>query len=281
MNGKKMRPIILYLILSVFLCSCGSPKGAGSLISQAKSKHGPCTVVSKTKDSNGGWDVVLKDDLQGFEYRVSSYMRTDTLDGAEMGSFPGESDTFRYSLMEYVGNQHSKDLNNICMLYNATYELFGDTLVISASTEQEGINAACECAAVLQQENLKNRLDGVCVVAVNNSISEWIYNEEYARIRLPNTSPIDPNQEVIDYYTDFARSHYDMTATYLRTEQGTFGQTGADFNRIANVEGPEITGPDSPVTLYYFQGFGGKEFYVCNFTVYDDEMVHYQWYSNY
>ena len=279
--GKKSFTFMCCLCMAVLLTACGSPKSANSLISNAKFKHGACTVVSKTKESDGGWTVVLKDDLQGFEYTVSSYMEDFNLDGSSFGSFATEWDNFDLRLFEYVIAQHSIELASICSSHNASYDTGIGDLVIMAPDEVYGGAAAIECAEVLQSENLNHRMDGVTIWVRTDTYPDYADNEHLGSVVLPDTSFRNEDDETIAYFTEMAKLQYDSTAVYVRTEQGTFGQTGADYNRIANVEGPEITGPDSPVTLYYFKNWAGKEFFLCNFTCYDDEFVHYQWYSNY
>jgi len=151
-----------------------------------------------------------------------------------------------------------------------------------APSEATGGAAACECAEVIQSENLKNRMDGVTIWVSTDTYPDYIDNEHLGSVVLPDISFRNEDAEKIAYFTDMAKLQYDATAVYLRTEQGTFGQTGADYNRIANCDGDlVITGADSPVTFYYFKNWIGKEFYLCNFTYYDEEYVHYHWYSDY
>ncbi|MCR5120214.1 MAG: hypothetical protein K6B44_11435 [Lachnospiraceae bacterium] len=270
------------LCMIVLLTACGSPKSANSLISAAKHKHGKCTVVSKTKGNDGGWTVVLKDDLQGFEYTVSSYMEDMSIDGSSFGTYPYDSDTFDMDLFAYVISLHSNELATICSNHNVRYDASMGELVIMAPSEATGGAAACECAEVIQSENLKNRMDGVTIWVSTDTYPDYIDNEHLGSVVLPDISFRNEDAEKIAYYTDMAKMQYDATAVYLRTEQGTFGQTGADYNRIANCDdGLVITGADSPVTFYYFKNWTGKEFYLCNFTYYDEEYVHFHWYSDY
>nr|MCR5049372.1 hypothetical protein [Saccharofermentans sp.] len=63
----------LSVISSVILVTGCSPESARGLIRQARRDHGPCEVVSQTTDDEGSV-VVLRDELQGFEYQVSSNM---------------------------------------------------------------------------------------------------------------------------------------------------------------------------------------------------------------
>lgn len=267
--------------MMVLLVGCGSPKSARSLISKAKAKHGACTVVSKTKESDGGWTVVLKDDLQGFEYTVRSYMDDINIDGSSFGTYPYEWDNFDQKLFDYVITLHASDLATICADHNARYDISAGALVIMAPSEDEGGAAASECAEVIQSENLNNRLDGVTIWVMTDTYPEPMDNEHLGSVLLPDTSYRNQDDERVAYYTDMARMQYDSTAVYLKTVQGTFGQTGADINRIANSDGQEITGPDSPVTMFYFKNAAGKEFYLCDFNYYDEEWVNFRWYSNY
>lgn len=191
MSVKKRSLLLGCILLAMLLGGCGKAKGAGGLVSQAQKEHGPCTVVSETQGSDGGWEVVLYDELQGFEYKVSSYMDDFSLDGSSFGSFPGQYDSFKQCLLEHVCTLHRQEMDDISAAYAVNYDLgLYPDIVINAPTLADGRLAAAELARTLQT---------------------------------------------------------DMT----------------------------------PVRFFYFRASNGKEYYLCDFTYYDESFSDYSWYTNY
>lgn len=156
---------IVILAAMMTLTGCGEPKKARALVREAQRVHGPCEVVSQS-ETEDGVRVVLRDELQGFEYTVSSGMNSIDIDGANFGSVPGSSDGFSSALMEYVIGETEFDIDRICSEYGLTrdengginYFYFGED--VDESRAIEGLEAIAE---VLQEYNLKNRLDGVII----------------------------------------------------------------------------------------------------------------------
>ena len=86
-----MRRLLLSLtvIFSFLLLAAGcSVKNANSLVRMAIRDHGDADVVSKV-ETEDHTEVILKDKLQGFEYKVTSRMDDINVDGAHFGSLPG------------------------------------------------------------------------------------------------------------------------------------------------------------------------------------------------
>ncbi|MCR5250508.1 MAG: hypothetical protein K6E50_07885 [Lachnospiraceae bacterium] len=274
---------VLVLILAVCLAGCGKPKSAKSLASAAKSQYGACTVVSKTQTANGS-RVTLRDKLQGFEYHAWSGMDELYIDGSSFGSLPSNGDDFKISLINHVIGLHREELDDVCDDHGATFrapEKQDDMIVIMASSLKEGEAAACECAEILQQENLESRLDGLLIIVTGNADPDWLRNERYGSVCLPDTSWRTPEDEERDFYIGRARSQTDPKAVYLRTEKGVFRDTGADLGQVVNTLGSDYPEKaDDPVTFYYFRSSSGNEYYVCDFMIYD-EQYDMRYFTNY
>jgi hypothetical protein len=283
MSVKKRSLLLGCLLLAVLLGGCGKAKGAGGLVSQAQKEHGPCTVVSETQGSDGGWEVVLYDELQGFEYEVSSYMDDFSLDGSSFGSFPGQHDSFKQRLIEHVCTQHRQEMDDISAAYGVSYdpEMYPD-IVINASSLADGRLAAAELARTLQTDNLYNRMDGVMIRLYVGQNSEWVMNDYAGSVTLPDTTMKTADEEELEYFIERAHMETDRGAVYLRTEYGSFKDTGADITRVNSVMGTAYPETDmAPVRFFYFRASNGKEYYLCDFTYYDESFSDYSWYTNY
>ncbi|MCR5807718.1 MAG: hypothetical protein K6G68_11900 [Oscillospiraceae bacterium] len=274
------------VLASLLFTSC-KPADARTLYSRAKRDYGSCTVVSKTVDGDNT-TLVLHDDLQGFDYTVSSSMEAIYIDGSNFGSVPSSDDTFKVDLKKHVLSVTAPALDAACSGDNVRYEqpkYLGDgddILIIRAENGDAGNKAALVCAAAIQEQNLNSRLDGVCIRVYADNEEDYWADENYGSVKLPDIVFRTPEDERVDYYTEMAHMQTDPKAKYLRKEKGRFSDTGAELRRVVNVMGSDIpTSPDSPVTFYYFESSDGTEYYLCDFNYYDEDHSGFAWYTNY
>ncbi|GEM_PF-863736 len=314
MRNKAVFTVLsLSVISSAILVTGCNPKSARGLIRQARRDHGPCEVVSQTTDDEGSV-VVLRDELQGFEYRVSSNMADISIDGASFGSVPASSDSFNRALHNYVLEDAASELEDICEEYGLSEEesnledcfWYSADSDISDQQAQEGIE---KIADVFQRYNLESRMDGWTIYLehdegwltayyeqlMNDYEGEDIYNDpEYSHIlssagggalchigsvRLPDTSFRDPAKEDEDYYLEMAQMK-DPDAVFIRSEEIPFSDTGADlYNVVETYDQSYPRTEDDMVMVYYFEA-DDQEFFICNFLV-NNRVEYGEWYSNY
>lgn len=314
MRNKAVFTVLsLSVISSAILVTGCNPKSANGLIRQARRDHGPCEVVSQTTDDEGSV-VVLRDELQGFEYRVSSNMADINIDGASFGSVPASYDSFNMALHYYVLEDAAAELEDICAEYGLSEEesnledcfRYSADSDISDQQAQEGIE---KIADVFQRYNLESRMDGWTIYLehgegwltayyeqlMNDYEGEDIYNDpEYSYIlssagggdlrhigsvRLPDTSFRDPAKEAEDYYLEMAQMK-DPDAVFIRSEEIPFSDTGADlYNVVETYDQSYPRTEDDMVMVYYFEA-DGQEFFICNFLV-NNRVEYGEWYSNY
>ena len=276
------KAIILSLIVitAVVLSGCGKVRSVNSLYSQAKREHGACTIVSKSETDEKTL-VVLHDKLQDFDYEVSSYMNDIVIDGASFGSLPSDSDTFDDALRKKVLENKKTELDEICAKYDSYYELDG-SFYIFAPDAKTAEKVSLECARVIQEENLQSRLDGMMIYTGGNEYEKHWDNEHFGSVVLPDMKWCTPEDELIDYYTEMAHIQTDENAVFIRTERGTFADTGAKLDRVVSVLGTDYPqSMNDEVTFYYFRSSSGKEYYLCDFNYYDEEYYQMAWYTNY
>lgn len=276
------KAIILSLIVitAVVLSGCGKVRSVNSLYSQAKREHGACTIVSKSETDEKTL-VVLHDKLQDFDYEVSSYMNDIVIDGASFGSLPSDSDTFDDALRKKVLENTKAELDEICEKDNVYYE-FGERFIVFAPDAKTAEKVSLECAKVIQEHNLQSRLDGLTVYAGGNENEKYWDNEHFGSVVLPDIKWLTPEDELVMYYTEMARMQTDENAVFIRTERGTFADTGAKLDRVVYVLGTNYPQSMSDeVTFYYFKSSSGKEYYLCDFNYYDEEYYQMAWYTNY
>ena len=314
MKNMTVRILLAAAVFSSCLPLAGcSPKGSKALIRQAKREHGPCEVVSETTDDEGTV-VVLRDELQGFEYQVSSYMQDLNLDGSSFGSVPSSTDTFEWALHFFVLDEAEAELDAVCDEYGLT--LSEDHYIVdciwyqadSSVSDDRAIEGIEKIAEIIQEYNLESRMDGWTIYLQHDDA--WLsayYDElmserghdyysdpEYAfilssaggsqlrhigSVRLPDTSFRDPAKEDEDYYLEMAQMKNE-DAVFVRSEQRPFAQTGVDPRYV--VESYDQFYPktgDDLVTYYFFEA-DGQEFFICNFLV-NDRVDYGEWYSNY
>ncbi len=161
---KRLIKLALAALFLMFISGCGSVKGSKYLTKKAEEAHGKCSVVSKVEEKDRTV-VVLKDELQGFEYKVGSGMYDINIDGSYFGSVADEYDSFNEELRNYTMTQVQPDLDSICNKYFITYEPVIDIVFIrliypSSLSDDLAIKATEEIAQVFQKYNVNNRLDG-------------------------------------------------------------------------------------------------------------------------
>ncbi len=161
---KRVIKLILALAALLFVAGCGKVSGADALIKKAKSEHGDCSVISK-EETGERTVVVLKDELQGFEYKVGSGKSDVVIDGSNFGSVANDYDTFNVELRKYTMSQVQDELDSTCKKYNMTYEEVLDKVLIrlqfpSTLSDDDAIKAAKEIAGLFQKYNVNHRLDG-------------------------------------------------------------------------------------------------------------------------
>lgn len=284
-RARLLPGIILICFAALLLGGCGKVRSPKSLARQAKSTYGPCTVVSTTK-TDKMTKVVLRDKLQDFEYSIWSEMSEIWIDGTSFGSLPGTHDDFKSSLQQKVLQDLAAEIDQACKDAGVDYEA-GDVtyniLIIRTDDAAAAEKAACKCAELIQTENKKNRLDGLTITAYGKDAEEWFHsNYHYGSVRLPATSWRTVADEQVDYYTEMAQLQTDPKAVYVRSQAGTFRDTGADLDKVVHVLGstyPEKS--DDPVMFYYFQSSKGKEYYLCDFNYYEEGSSGFAWYTNY
>lgn len=297
---------LIIITLCLFLTGCGHVRSAKSLIKQAKLTHGKCEVVSKS-ETDEATTVVLRDKLQGFEYKITSSMNDINIDGASFGSVPGTYDDFEASLINYAINDSKASLDTICKKYGASYETFTGDVILNllmppSTSETDAVNITEEVATLMQAYNKDNRMDGFEINVSHDE--EWLkhYYEKLLKenggdrddyvfsgaggaelchigsARLPDCSFRDEEKENEDYYLEMAQMKY-RDAKYVRKEVKTFADTGLTIDRVQNNDyssGISIEKTSDPVTFYYYDA-NGTEFYICNFL--DRETG--TWYSNF
>ena len=306
------------MLAAVIITSCFSmtgckPRSARSLVRQAEREHGPCEVVREDTDDDGTV-VVLRDELQGFEYQVSSRVSELNIDGSSFGSFASSADTFDWSLHNFVLDDAEVKIGSVCEEYglslsdsNNLSDCFWYQVDPSVSEDQaiEGIEKIAE---IMQSYNLESRMDGWTIYLEHDD--EWLsayYDElmsvrghdyysdpEYAYIlssaggselqhigsvRLPDTAFRDEAQEDEDYYLEMAQMKNE-DAVFLRSEEVPFSDTGARLRDVVeSYDQPYPQSNTDTVMVYYFEA-DGQEFFICNFQVYNDA-AYSEWYSNY
>lgn len=268
---KKIRVCLMVFLIMLGLTACGKPASANSLINEAKLKHGDATVVSKTKNADG-YTIVLHDNLQNFDYTVSSYMRSETLDGAELWSLPATSDSFEYELTEKIKTDEQANINNIETKYSVSFSAGGMYPTVTGNDPDSAKQAAFEIADIYQRNNMKNRLDGLEIIAVAPDTYYFDRTGYYDRtdemmgyVTLPNFEWSGRDQWKIDQYTEVAKQ-LDPGAVYLRDERKIFSDTGYNLEEVT-LTGDCPKFEDAPVTYYYFKASDGGEFYVADFCI--------------
>ncbi|MCR5200943.1 MAG: hypothetical protein K6C38_07495 [Saccharofermentans sp.] len=266
--------------LSVAGCSVKSPN---KLLRYARRTYGECELVD-SEQTDDYTRIVVRDELQGFEYQVTSGMYDMNLDGSSFGSLEDTRSSFGLALKEYVFGEVQDELEAVCE--EAGVEGSQDDFclwLIRCDDEQAGIDAALECARILQEYNLDNRMDNWEIVVQ----AYQAYNDEgdkrYGSVVLPCIEWVSHEQETANNFLDTARMIADTNDVELvGVEVKTFADTGLDIELVAQTTYQAYpTSADSPVTFYYFKTGDGTEFYVCDFLYYVNDYYDSDWYNNY
>ena len=236
MRKSKIISLLLTGAFCLSFAGC-SVKSPNKLLRYARRTYGECELVD-SEQTDDYTRIIVRDELQGFEYQVTSGMYDMNLDGSSFGSLEDTRSNF---------------------------------------------DLALECAEVLQEYNLENRMDNLEIVVQ----AYHAYNDEgdkrYGSVVLPNIEWVSHEQETANYFLDTARMIADTNDVELvGVEVKTFADTGLDIELVAQTTYQTYpTSADSPVTFYYFKTGDGTEFYVCDFLYYVNDYYDSDWYNNY
>ena len=282
LGGLIMKRLLLF-ICSVFLilglAGCGRIKTASELLKEAKKLHGDCELVSK-EETDECTVIIVRDKLQGFEYRMSSGMQDISIDGSYFGSVPSTGDGFDEALAAYVKDSLKDRIDEYVSSTGAVVEDSPYTFfVVRSNDEDEAIEVALACAEMIQTMNLEHRMDGWQICAYANENENYLYDVRYGSIELPNISWRTIEQEKIEYYMEMAEMQLKTEVSFTGKVDGTFSQTGADIDMVEGsfYDDGQITDGSSPVTFYYFTTKEGDGYYICNF-LYKDDNYESKWF---
>ena len=277
-----MRKIILCVctfVLLLGLAGCGRIKTASELLKEAKRLHGDCELVSQ-EETEEHTVIIVRDELQGFEYRMVSGMNDINIDGSYFGSVQNTYDGFDEALGEFVKDSIRAEVDEYISSTGAVVE---DTqysfFIVRSNDEKEAIEAALKCAEIIQEYNLDHRMDGWTITAYANEKEDYLYDVRYGSVELPNISWRTVEQETIEYYMEMAEMQLKTEVSFDRKVEGTFSDTGADIEHVINsyYDDKEITDSSSPVVFYYFTTKDGDTYYICDF-LYETENYDYEWF---
>ena len=281
----KTNKIISLLLVGAFClsfagCSVKSPR---KLLRYARNTYGDCELID-SEETDDYTRITVRDELQGFEYEVTSGMYDLNLDGSSFGSLEDTRSSFDLALKEYVFGEVQDELEAVCE--EAGVEGSEDDFclwLIRCDDEQAGIDAALECAQILQEYNLNNRMDNWEIVVQAYQAYNEYGDKRYGSVILPDIEWVSHEQETANYFLDTARMIAESNDVEpLGYEVKTFADTGADLNRVAETTyQPYPTSASSPVTFYYFKTADGTEFYVCDFLYNNADYSYSDWYTNY
>ena len=254
------------------LASCGQVKSEKELLKRAKQQYGKCTLIS-SDSSDKSRTVRVRDELQGFEYKLTSGMNSIDIDGSHFGSVQRTTDDFLPRLGDHIRETVQPEVAEICSRAKAEYEFPAEFtnnmdpfLIIRADDPKQSEDAALACAAVIQKQNLRNRFDQV-QISVYTTAGEMI-----GFILLPGnvlTEAQDENARIIlnearNYCIASKAGRLD-TFSLVRMEHITFADTGLPLERLQpSPDFGYVKNKDQPVTVYYFS-YQGKEFFIMNF----------------
>ena len=127
---RKITSILLTgaVCLSLAGCSVKSPR---KLFRYAQRTYGDCELID-TEESDDYTRIVVRDNLQGFEYEVVSGMYDLSIDGSSFGSVEDTRSSFNLSLecagvlQEYNLDNRMDDWEIVVQAYHA-YNEYGET----------------------------------------------------------------------------------------------------------------------------------------------------------
>ena len=304
-SGKKgvYRCGLLFLMTAFFLTGCGHVKSAKALRKMAKRNHGACEVVS-TQESEEKTVVVLKDKLQGFEYKMVSKMNDLNIDGSSFGSLPSTSDGFDDALNTFAISKVKDKLTDIGEKYGAVYEERGGEVLVLYTLEKDESDLTAakiveEASAAFQEINLKNRMDKKQVVVEHDQKwldeklgsntgfdgmdKEALYSGSGASVgrhigsaRLPDCRFRGREEEMTDSIIDMAKMR-NRRAEFLRKEQKTLGDSGAPLYCVQAEFGYKAPADSNDPVMFYYFTLNDKEFFFCDFI----DKTTGTWYTNY
>ena len=260
---KKGIGVASVLLAAALLAGCGHVKSAKELLRHARANHGKCKVVSQSEEPESV-TVVLRDEKQGFEYTVKSYMSSFNLDGASFGTFPETRDGFDEALFEYTCEQTKEELDALLKSSGSRFNKDGLTLTLKGSADEKQL---CEAAAqIFQKHNVDHRLDGYNI-GVNNEKGEHL-----GSCTLPACSFRVPEEEKEDFFLSQAGILMEpypekrRGVEFVRKEDKTFKDTGLEPERAGcGYDTDKSPEKDSdPVTYYYFRT-ENQEFFIADF----------------
>ncbi|MBP3753501.1 MAG: hypothetical protein J6I66_01420 [Lachnospiraceae bacterium] len=277
---KRILAGIFVFALLLGLAGCGRIKTASELLKAAERAHGDCELVSK-EETDEHTVIIVRDKLQGFEYRMSSSMSDLNIDGSNFGSFPNTYDGFDRALGDYVIDSTRAEINEYISTTGAVVQDTSlDFFMVRSNDEKEAVEAALKCAEILQEYNLDHRMDGWLIVAYANEKDDYLYDVRYGSVKLPDITWRTVETETIEYYMEMAEMQLETDVTFDRKVEGTFSDTGAELEHVVNSYYDEeniIDSSSSPVTFYYFTTQKGEKYYICDF-LYEDENYDYEWF---
>ena len=268
---KKLRICFILCIILLGLTACGHPAKPAKLAREAKNLYGDAKMVNKVKTPIG-YSVTMYDELQGFNYTMSSSLDQIGLFNAR----PVITSDFTISLVRKITYDEQMAIEDIEYKYDANLTVSSETVYVYSENPDNAKQAALEIADILQMNNLEGRLNGVEIRV--NTLGTYMAartgrkpetDEKVGTVTLPNKDWHSKEQDLINYYTILAKE-YDPDAVFLRKEETKLRYTGFDLEDIGGSNGaPEFL--DSPVTFYYFKASDGGEFYIGDFCLYEED----------
>ena len=279
-DDMKKRLIQLFSAVSLLMLTSCAAASAETLLDEAVSRHGECTLVS-TEKADGKTEIVVHDTLQDFDYTLTGFVYDVKYGDITIGKKSAISDSFGISQREKILSGIKDGLDEICSADSVGYEIINSSLYIRAENEEAGKAAAVKCAQLIKKNDPGDRLDSMVINVYGDTAEEYYDDEFFGILRLPDETWMTNEEVLVEEFTAEAQVMTGTNAKYLRTEHGKFSDTGADLQRVAGASAEKITSPDSPVSYYYFADTDGTEFYICDFTYYDEDRSGFAWYTNY
>ena len=271
--------LIFTVLLAVMLFTgCSRVKSADELIELATKNHGDCIVVSEYETDDKSV-VVLRDELQGFTYKMESTSTTFDINSSPRYSSFFVEDGFEDALIKYSVDCTMKDIGYYYEMVGATYE-YGHaekeivTIYLSDPTLAKDI--ALRTASRLQVQNYRHRLDKETVYVKDSN------GKILGSASLPEGRWSATDSYAAEAYIDYVYTNFDSGATFDYTVDLPFYTTGANIDMVSDLGSKYPKDEVASVTYYYFHDSDGKEFYVCDFYYFwDEEQTEYTRYTNY
>jgi len=139
--------------------------------------HGKCTVISE-KTEYRYREVVLYDELQGFEYKVFQKPQTysHVIFGGGKREHVWKHCTFDEALIEHIGVLAKDSLDKLCEENQISYGLSGEshslTLYVGEMEDWEIVKIVTDCAKILAEYNLEGRLNSLDIYVTERILCE-------------------------------------------------------------------------------------------------------------